>query len=67
LILKKGYQSTEDVSSIVTTKVKGLGYVSTTNQPSNQPNLTDPFFYENLNKIDPNLEYRIFDTAGKSY
>lgn len=63
LILKKGYQSTEDVSSIVTTKVKGLGYVSTTNQPSNQPNLTDPFFYENLNKIDPNLEYRIFDTA----
>ena len=47
-MFKKGYQSFDAVSSTVTTKVKGFGYLK--RNDSNIP-------FEN------NISYRIFDTA----
>ena len=64
MVIKKGYQSTEEVSSIITTKVKGQGYISRDEKPPKEINLTDSKFFEKLNSIDPNKEYRVFDTAG---
>ncbi len=64
MVIKKGYQSTEEVSSIITTKVKGQGYISRDEKPPKEINLTDENFFKKLNFIDPNKEYRVFDTAG---
>ena len=65
MVLKKGYQSTEEVSSIITTKVKGQGYISQDGeQPPKEADITDPIFFEKLNYIDPDKKYREFDTAG---
>ena len=64
MVIKKGYQSTEEVSSIITTKVKGQGYISRDEKPPKEMNLTDSKFIEKLNTIDPNKEYRVFDTTG---
>ena len=69
LIYKKGYQFNEEVSGVVTTKVKGQGYVRANNQNvinffnSNLSYLD----YENMYRFDPKAGgYRIFDTVGKS-
>lgn len=63
LMLKKGYQSFDQVQSVVTTKVKGQGYV-----PKNLNktlNKKDPNYFEKLFTLDPNITYNILDPAGK--
>ena len=62
-----GYQSLDDVSSVITTKVKGQGFVPLKNQSHLfRINLSDSN-YERLFTINPELKYRILDTAGIRY
>lgn len=45
--------------------MKGHGFISPQDQPSREPNTSDPLYFEKLKKLNPQLEYRVFDTAGK--
>jgi hypothetical protein len=67
LIYSKGYQSFDEVSSVITSKVKGEGYVAIKSSQYQdyykRMNKTDTNFYEKLFKINKKLSYRIFDTA----
>jgi hypothetical protein len=65
LIHNKGYQSSEVVSSVVTTKVKGQGFVPVNKQRDKSLNKSDPLYYEKLYQLNSNVSYRILDTAGK--
>jgi hypothetical protein len=66
LIYQKGYQATETVSAVVTTKVKGQGFVPVNKKRDKSLNKRDPFYYEKLFALNPNVTYKILDTAGKS-
>lgn len=64
LIYKKGYQAFDSVSSSVTTKVKGQGYVPINATHNKTLNKSDPFYYEKLFDLDfDNKWYRFLDTA----
>lgn len=68
LYLQKGYQSSDTVSSVVTTKVKGLGYVAINQtrdrfKKSDYTNMTE--YYMDMYETRPDVEYKIFDTAGR--
>jgi hypothetical protein len=65
LIYQKGYQATETVSSVVTTKVKGQGFVPVNKKRDDSLNKSDPLYYEKLFALNPNVTYKILDTAGK--
>ncbi|CAF0949069.1 unnamed protein product [Brachionus calyciflorus] len=63
LILKKGYQAFDSVSSSVTTKVKGQGFVPINATINSSLNKNDPFYYEKLFEIDEKKDFRLLDTA----
>lgn len=63
LYRNKGYQSFDTVSSVVTTKVKGLGYVPINQTFNRKKNHSDPNYYQNLFALNPDVQYKIFDTA----
>lgn len=62
LILKKGYQSFDQIQSVVTTKVKGQGYVP--NNKTKDLNRNDLDYYQKLYELKPGTDYRVLDTAG---
>lgn len=64
LFYKKGYQAFDQVSSVVTTKVKGQGFVPINATRDKSLNKNDPFYYDKLYALDPNKTYKILDTAG---
>lgn len=63
LIHNKGYQTFETVSSAVTTKVKGQGFVPFNAMHNKSANRSDPSFYHELFRLRPDMDYRIMDTA----
>jgi hypothetical protein len=65
LIHNKGYQAFDTVSSVVTTKVKGQGFVPINTKRGKSLNKSDPLYYEKLFSLNPNVTYKILDTAGK--
>lgn len=63
LIRNKGYQTFDTVSSVVTTKVKGQGYVPV-NRTLNRHDIVDEIeYYERLFALHPNISYHMLDTA----
>jgi len=66
LFRNKGYQSFDTVSSVVTTKVKGLGYVAINKSRDKTLDPKDPQYYKKIFAFDPHAEYKIYDTAGKN-
>jgi hypothetical protein len=64
-MLNKGYQTTDVVSSAVTTKVKGQGFVPINKTKPINLNKSDLSFYERQFVIEPNVTYKILDTSGK--
>lgn len=63
LIHNKGYQKFDSVSSVVTTKVKGQGFVPVNKMLDRKANRSDPNYYKQLFTIKPDVEYKILDTA----
>ncbi|RNA25785.1 P2X purinoceptor 5 [Brachionus plicatilis] len=63
LIYKKGYQAFDTVSSSVTTKVKGQGFVPMNSSINRSMDKNDPFYYQKLFSFDQNKTYRLLDTA----
>lgn len=63
LILNKGYQTFESVSSVVTTKVKGQGYVPLNKSIDMKLIKSDKRYLEKQYELDPKVEYKILDTA----
>ena len=63
LIHNKGYQTFETVSSAVTTKVKGQGFVPVNSILNKSANRSDPAYYRELFKLHAGGDYRIMDTA----
>jgi hypothetical protein len=63
LIHNKGYQAFDTVSSAVTTKVKGQGFVPINTYRDKSLNKSDPFYYEKLFTLNPKVNYKILDTA----
>ena len=61
----KGYQAFDTVSSVVTTKVKGLGYVAINQTRDTSLNKSAPDYYQKMFAVNEDIEYKIFDTAGK--
>lgn len=64
MIHNKGYQTFDTVSSVVTTKVKGQGFVPINQTIDRKANKKDPEYYRNLFTIKKHLDYKIMDTAG---
>ncbi len=67
LIYQKGYQAFETVSSVVTTKVKGQGYVPLNSTRDKSLNKSDPLYFQKLFSLNPSYTYKILDTVGKIY
>lgn len=63
LIRNKGYQTFDTVSSIVTTKVKGQGYVPVNSTLDKKKIIDELPFYENLFMLHPHMDYYMLDTA----
>ena len=63
----KGYQTFDTVSSAVTTKVKGQGFVPVNLKKDVSLNDSDPHYYDRLFSLDVNKKYKILDTAGMYY
>ena len=64
LIHNKGYQKFDSVSSVVTTKVKGQGFVPI-NAKLPKFNRTHPLeYFRELFTLRQNVNYKILDTAG---
>lgn len=63
LIFKKGYQAFDSVSSSVTTKVKGQGFVPINASIDKSMDKKDPFYFQKLFAFDLNKTYRLMDTA----
>ena len=63
LYRNKGYQSFDTVSSVVTTKVKGLGYVAINQTHDRASNRSNPDYYPDLFALKPEVQYKIYDTA----
>lgn len=63
LIYKKEYQAFDSVSSSVTTKVKGQGFVPINATINRSLNKNDPFYYQKMFEFDSNKTYRLLDTA----
>jgi hypothetical protein len=49
---------------VVTTKVKGQGFVPVSKKRDKSLNKSDPFYYEKILALDPKINYKILDTAG---
>ena len=64
MIYKKQYQLEDKVSSVVTTKVKGQGFVPIERNVTPSFDKNDTYYYEKRFGIDFDKKYRIFDTAG---
>jgi hypothetical protein len=63
LILNKGYQKHDTVSSIVTTKVKGQGYIPVNKKINKNLLKNDPNYLEELYQLNEKEEYKILDTS----
>lgn len=63
LIHNKGYQKNERVSSVVTTKVKGQGFVPINLTMDRKANYADPEYFENFFSLKKDVEYKLLDTA----
>lgn len=67
LIHNKGYQKFDTALGVVTTKVKGQGFVPIKTKMA-KFNRTNPLeFYKDLFTLKPNINYKILDTAGFSF
>ncbi len=55
------------MSSAVTTKVKGQGFVPVNHKKDYSLNQSDPSYYERLFSLDIDKKYKILDTAGKFF
>ena len=53
------------MSSAVTTKVKGQGFVPINKTKDVIYNKNDPSYYENQFVLDHSIQYKILDTSGK--
>ena len=62
LIINKQYQLEDNVSSVVTTKVKGQGFVPINSTYFYDKN--DSMYFENKYGLDKNKKYKVYDTAG---
>lgn len=60
---KKGYQEFDSVSSVVTTKVKGQGFVPVNATIDRSITQSDPQFISKMLDLNPNVTYKILDTA----
>lgn len=63
LIHNKGYQTFETVSSAVTTKVKGQGFVPVRAELNKSANRNDPAYLRDLFELHHDIDYQILDTA----
>ena len=64
LIINKGYQKFDPVSFVVTSKVKGQGFVPL-NTKLPKFNSTHPLeYYRELFMLRTDVNYKILDTAG---
>lgn len=63
LIHNKGYQTFETVSSAVTSKVKGQGFVPLNTMHNRSANQSDPNYYHDLFMLKQGVDYQIMDTA----
>lgn len=61
IIYNKGYQVTDTVSSTVTTKVKGLGFINLDQYGSNISNQL--VANDLINKFNQGDRFRVFDTT----
>ena len=52
------------MSSAVTTKVKGQGFVPVNHKKDLSLNQSDPLYFERLFTLDIDKKYKILDTAG---
>ena len=52
------------MSSSVTTKVKGQGFVPVNHKKDLSLNQSDPLYFERLFTLDIDKKYKILDTAG---
>jgi len=64
LIHNKGYQKFDTVSSVVTTKVKGQGFVPTTAKLNKSITNKTLDYYKDLFTLKKSVQYKILDTAG---
>lgn len=64
LIMNKGYQKFESVSSVVTTKVKGQGFVPMNAKLPKMDRSHLLEYYRQLFILSNNINYKILDTAG---
>jgi hypothetical protein len=64
LLMNKGYQKFESVSSVVTTKVKGQGFVPMNTKLPKMDRLHLLEYYRQLFILSNNVKYKILDTAG---
>lgn len=60
---KKGYQDFDSVSSVVTTKVKGQGFVPVNATIDKTLNQKDPDFFDKMMELRMDKQYKILDTA----
>lgn len=63
LFHKKGYQEFDTVSSVVTTKVKGQGFVPVNATIDRSVTFKDPQYLKKVLELNPNKTYKILDTA----
>lgn len=63
MIHNKGYQTFDTVSSVVTTKVKGQGFVPVNGILDKSKIVDELHFYESLFELQPNVSYSMLDTA----
>ncbi|CAF1057371.1 unnamed protein product [Brachionus calyciflorus] len=63
LIHNKGYQKNERVSSVVTTKVKGQGFVPINRSINRKGNFADPDYFTDFFTLKKDINYKLLDTA----
>lgn len=63
LIHNKGYQKNERVCSVVTTKVKGQGFVPVNISLDRKANYADPNYFKDFFSLKKGIEYKLLDTA----
>jgi hypothetical protein len=64
-INNRAYQTHDTVSSVVTSKVKGQGFVPINTTIEKEFHLHDVQYFREFFNLKPDVSYRILDTAGK--
>ena len=63
MIINKAYQKHDTVSSVVTTIVKGQGYIPVNKKINKNLLKINPNYLEELYQLNESLEYKVLDTA----